>query len=913
MKYRKSLLCVAVSTGLAISINAQAQDASDPQATDLDKVVVTGIRGSMEKSLDVKRDAGSHVDVITAEDIGKLPAKNVADTLRQIPGVNIGSASADEGAFDEADRVSLRGTNPSLTQTLIDGHTVGSGDWFVLSQFETVGRSVSYSLLPSEIVSQVVVNKSSQAKLVEGGSAGSVDIITRKPLEFPEQVTLAGSIGTVYSDLADQYDPQLDALFNIKNKAGTAGLMVQWFSETRHLRRDGQENLSWFQIAADSAAATANPDLAGVWAPGLVGSALFEQKRSRNGAVIGLQFKPTDSLSIGLKGFYSKLKANNFNRNYMLWGSNFIPALTPDSYTVHNGVLTSATYSGAYGTYGVYDQISRPGSAASTSYVTLDIDWAASDRLDVKFQAGTTEGHGKTTRETGFETNTAADGASFNITSAGKPTNWSLVNPSTNGFGWAWGNRNIDVEDQEDWFSADATWYGNGGVLDSIEFGARYSDHSRENPSWTNAGPGCSDGTTPAQSGLDWSQPSPYCAPGYSSLYDQSLWPTGMAHYPGDYASGLGGNFPRNVWHYNPNDLNALGEMYLFADPVLRNMFSNVYAVGEKTTAAYVQANFKGARWSANAGLRFVQTDVSVNFNQALPSGVLPPGAVTSSLFGPYLPRQSDNDYRKVLPSANFKYDVTDSLVARVAVSQTLTRPDYSALAGSLNLNDLALSGTGGNPDLDPIVSNNFDAALEWYFAPRALLSAGVFYMDLKDYVDFRTVAGEYLNQTETNNQQTEVWSTYLVSQPHNVNAKLKGFELDYQQPLGEHFGVAANYTWADGETDNGGPLNGTSKQTWNLSGYFENDRFNARVGYTHRSDYYAGVTRGNYFYQDGVGTLSASFGFKINDRLSLSIDGLNLNDPVQKYYIDKPGADLVPLSFYQNGRQVYLSLRYKL
>ncbi|WP_251275163.1 TonB-dependent receptor plug domain-containing protein, partial [Enterobacter hormaechei] len=100
----------------------------------------------------------------------KLPAHNVADTLQRLPGVNISSSSADEGGFDEADRVSLRGTSPSLTQTLINGHTVGTADWFVLSQGNNVGRSVSYSLLPSELVRSVEVNKSSQAKLQDGGT-----------------------------------------------------------------------------------------------------------------------------------------------------------------------------------------------------------------------------------------------------------------------------------------------------------------------------------------------------------------------------------------------------------------------------------------------------------------------------------------------------------------------------------------------------------------------------------------------------------------------------------------------------------------------------------------------------------------------------------------------------------------------
>ncbi|MFT3763647.1 MAG: TonB-dependent receptor [Pseudoxanthomonas sp.] len=913
MNHKKTLLSAAIMASLCLAAQAGAQEAAQQptNAQDLDTIVVTGIRGSIERALDVKRDAQSHVEVVTAEDIGKLPAKNVADTLRELPGVNIGSASADEGAFDEADRVSLRGTNPSLTQTLINGHTIGSGDWFVMSQYATVGRSVSYSLFPSEIVSQVVVNKSSEAKLVEGGSAGSVNIITRKPLEFDKPITAAGSVGAVYADLPGKTDPQLDLLVNFRNEAGTLGLLVQGFSEERHLRRDGQENLSWFQIADDSAAALANPDLAGVWAPGLVGSALFEQKRSRSGGSFSLQAKPLDNLDVSLNGFYSKLKASNFNRNYMLWGSNFIPALSPDAYTVKNGVLTSASYSGAYGTYGVYDQIYRPGSAASSGYISLDADWAVSDNLDVKLQAGTTKGHGKTEFEIGFETNTAADGASFSIDGPGSPTNWNLINPSTNGFGWAWGNRNIDVVDKEDWFAADATWYGDG-VLKSIDFGARYSDHTRENDSWTNAGPGCSDGTTPAQSGLDWGQPSPYCAPGYSSLYDESLWPNVAANYPGDYANGIGGNFPTNVWYYAPGDLQNLGWLYLYADPVVRNMFENVYAVKEKTAAAYVQFNLEGERWSGNVGLRYVKTDSDIHFNQALPAGALPDGAVTSSAFGPYLPRVEQNDYNKLLPSLNFKYKLTDDLDLRLAASQTLTRPDYNALTGMLNLNDLALSGQGGNPKLKPIVSSNFDAALEWYYAPRALLSFGVFYMDLDDYIDFQVVPGEYLNQTETNNQQHDVYSTYLVSQPYNINAKLKGAELAWQQPIGEHFGVAANYTWADGETDQGGPLNGTSDQTWNVSGWFENDRFNARLAYSFRSEYYAGVTRGSNFYSDDVATLSASFGVKISDSLSVSLDALNLTDETAKYYNDLPGADKVPLSFYKNGRQYYLSLRYK-
>ena len=272
MKYRTSILSASIAAGLAFSMQVNAQDAApaDTAATDLDTVVVTGIRGSIEKALDAKRDAATHVEVVTAEDIGKLPAKNVADTLRQLPGVNIASSSASEGGFDEADRVSLRGTNPSLTQTLVNGHTIGTGDWFVLSQVGNVGRSVSYSLYPSEIVDRVVVHKTSEAKLVEGGTAGSVNIITRRPLQFAEPLTIQGSIGAVHSDLPGDTKPQLDALLNWRNDEGTAGFLVQVFNEERSLRRDGQEVVGGYGTITST-----NPDLDGVLYPNLIGAALF--------------------------------------------------------------------------------------------------------------------------------------------------------------------------------------------------------------------------------------------------------------------------------------------------------------------------------------------------------------------------------------------------------------------------------------------------------------------------------------------------------------------------------------------------------------------------------------------------------------------------------------------------------------
>ena len=156
-----------------------------------------------------------------------MPDKNVADSLARIPGVTTSSASANEGGFDENDRVSMRGTNPSLTQTLINGHGVAAGDWFVLDQVQQVGRSVSYTLLPSELVSQVVVHKSSQASLVEGGVAGSIDIITRKPLDFGKPLTLQATPAPFMRNCRPRRTAQFSGLADWKNDEGNFGVMVQ--------------------------------------------------------------------------------------------------------------------------------------------------------------------------------------------------------------------------------------------------------------------------------------------------------------------------------------------------------------------------------------------------------------------------------------------------------------------------------------------------------------------------------------------------------------------------------------------------------------------------------------------------------------------------------------------------------------
>lgn len=147
---------------------------------------------------------------------------------------------------------------------------------------------------------------------------------------------------------------------------------------------------------------------------------------------------------------------------------------------------------------------------------------------------------------------------------------------------------------------------------------------------------------------------------------------------------------------------------------------------------------------------------------------------------------------------------------------------------------------------------------------------------------------------------------------PHNVDGKVRGVELNYIQPIGDNFGVQANYTYADAHATGDVPLQGTSKNTYNVSGYFANQRFNARVSYTYRSEFCAGVRRTGTFYQQGIGNLAASFGVQLTDGMALSLDAMNLNNPKLKYYTQNVAYGKQPYAFYVNGRQYYLNLRFK-
>lgn len=722
-------------------------------------------------------------------------------------------------------------------------------------------------------------------------------------------------------------DPQLSGLINWKNDAGTMGILVQAFSETRHLRRDGQELLGYEQIAPNSIVAKSNPDLAGVWYPGLIGSALFEQERKRTGGLIDLQIKPSKELTLDFTGFTSSMKAQNYNRNYLLWPSKFlnqggilqpgqnpkdVMAQAPDpGYQVKNNTLVNASFSPKAGTqYGVYDQISRPDASADSKFFNFAAKYKPNEFWSFNSMVGTSKGEGQTPTQDVAEWNIGTGtGGGYGLHGIGNAADWHLGtadngNPAGVPLGWIFGDQNVHVKDKEDWAQIDGEYAAGAGMLTAVKFGARFSQHERSSQGVIGQGPYCSGKP------LNWGAQF-FCTDPTQSPFNPANFPKGFSNYPGNFGSGLGGNFPTNAWYYSPQQLADFNSKYANRDPVTREDWNSEFALKERNSAAYVQANLEGSGWSGNVGLRLVQTKEHVLGNVAVDPTT--PGAITTSAFGAFLPTSTDHTYNDVLPSLNLRFDLRPDLVGRLALTRTMTRPDYSSLASSVSLSPPAVaggigSGSGGNPDLKPIRSNNADASLEWYFAPRSLASVGLFYMDMSSYVGLGNVTQSFMTYSAANPQGSLV--PYVLTVPVNSSAKAKGIELAYEMPLFGNYGFASNYTYVDAKDADDKPVVGASRNTVNLSGYYENDVFNARLSYTYRSAFYSGLDRSTAFSQAEVASVSASLGYKISDNLTVSLDMQNLNNPKLKYYALSEDQ---PRSVYQSGRQFYLTLRGKM
>ncbi|MEA9564479.1 MULTISPECIES: TonB-dependent receptor [unclassified Xanthomonas] len=892
MHSRTTTLALCITAALYCSGSAmaagqeqQAPAGTTPSATtELDTITVTGYRASLEKSQAVKRSANSIVDAISAEDIGKFPDINAAESLSHLPGISV------DRQFGEGEKVSINGTDPALNRVLLNGQTIASGDWGG-NPTDTSGRTFNYTLLSPEIIGLMEVYKTPEARIDEGSIGGTVIVHTRKPLDLPKN-TIRGSVGYNYNDRSEEGNPRGSALWSWKNDDETFGALISATHDKQDLARAGIEYFGYTTGAGIPPTATITgdgSDVATARVPAGISSAFFQQTRERSGLQGALQWKPNEQNEFNLTGLYIKGKYNNFSQARYV-----CPACNDDRQkitqaNVQNGVVTSATVSdGAAGQpYAQLDANYRE-STVTTKSLNLRHDWSG-EKWVFTTQAGYTEATGGKNPEYlmkylmqdgGY--NYAFDGSNTSVNyDNGGASNWALPgNPAglapgqegnipgtTTGIMQAGGIAYQKSKDDEKYFQWDAARDLEWGPFTKLQFGYKYINH--------NNGVDARGNRINTTDPVSLTQFNPGTTP--SSLYD-----------------GLGASGDLTTW---PTANLGAVRSYLLSQPQgpYRTDFGASFDVKEITQNVYTQLNYETGKWRGNVGVRLVDTTDKSQFWQSNDGG-------TS-----FQRVAETNDYRKALPSFNIAYDITDDTVLRFSAAKVIARPRYADLAGTFTVNsgNGNLTANGGNPDLKPYESTNYDLAAEWYFAPSSMLSGEVFYRDISSYIVNTTVT------QQLNPAPPAIAGLYQVTTPVNVSdAKVKGVSVNYQQSFGLGFGLQANYTFAESDSSSGLNLPYLSRDTYNVIPYWEHGDWMVRVNYSYRSKYFTQIGRlESRDFADAYKQLDLNASYQITDYMGITVGATNLLDSTYRVFSNTRDT---PTAFYKNGRGYQAQLNFK-
>lgn len=637
----------------------QASPASSPEATTLDSVTVTGYRYAIEKSLQQKRDANAVVEVITAEDVGKFPDKNVADALQRVPGVVI------ERSGGEGKTVSVRGLAPDLTLTQLNGNYVATSE-----TNNEATRSFNYTLLPANMLSSAELFKSPEARIDEGGIGGTVILHTRRPLDMEANSGYVNLEGTS-SDTSHDIEPQVSALYSWHSKDERFGLLVGATKQTRTSRtmQASTEDYQWYGNGTDARDANGNVlsqdgihywwgqsgfnDQSGrnyseFFMPTSVNFAVKEEKRERTGGQFTFQFKPLDNLTLTANYFRFELQGDytqnmlkipewnlaryngdgNWDGGRLLNGLSFDPS---------GSIVTGAQYEKLAGKtyYCSEEQAAAAGMApggwgpddctiptpqltgtyskekALSQTADLTVDWDISPLWKASFTGGRTWSEG---------------GPSMNFSMSAKPRRqvdgvwqsgntysaWDLTGTPSATFSpnlqdqlmagiaeidtGSTGSSWMQTSVKQNYFQADVTKMFESGWLDSIQFGAKYRDGEVHR----NTG-----NTYWVCQGKD---PADYDNNRYQAGCDSTAGQAQPGFFLSSPISNIAGGFNANVFpgiNY-PAYIDFLNQKY--GGSYSRKEEDFVYNVNEKIYSGYFQANFRTERLRGNVGVRVVRT-----------------------------------------------------------------------------------------------------------------------------------------------------------------------------------------------------------------------------------------------------------------------------------------------------------------
>lgn len=808
-----------------------------------EEIVVTGIRASLGASADRKREALVILDSITSEDLGKFPDSNVAESLQRIPGVSI-DRNGGEGQF-----VTVRGFGPEFNTVLVNGRTFAS---------DNTGREFSFDLLAAELITGADVYKSSQASIQDGGIGATINIRTPRPLDIGGFKAVASAKG-IYEDNSQEVEPQLFGLVSSTFGGDTFGVLAALSYQRRNSLINFTQNRGY--LPGTTVGPTNAPLFTNVFAPRNQDIGSDTQKRERFGANVTAQYRPEENLTFTLDGLYNQFDVNSRVRSLGNW-------FEPSSYTAaaidENRTVTSLT------TNGFADFIATSNNRfVKTRAAGFNTEWQASEQLKVM-------------ADVSWSRATNAAGGRNYFTVIGTPSQYSFGEPAGGGIPTVFGHSadltdptigrthialrqgNSEAERVLE-YKLDTEWESDGGALEKVRFGGVHTRRKKNSQSiQTNPNTLCI-----------------YC--GYNTaVTDPLLQPFSLGNFLNGSTS-----VPTDFQTYDPEAYFAFLESPAAAAALdtafglapgttaarlaATNGFEatpqpSSFRINENVYAGYIDADLRGTLgglpWFVNLGARYVHTELTASGQQLDLIDLLPvSGDVTifQGVFAdgglPQTTRQSSS-YDFFLPNLNVRVDLGSDVVGRFSASRTLTRPQVQDLAPRTNFDVLrpaSLDASGGNPNLRPYTSNNFDLSLEWYPTRTTTISVAAFYKNVQDFI-VQTRENEVITIANAGNIPVGGLitgpneATFSVRRPRNADtANVRGLELnlvhtfDWLPGLLSGFGTQLNATFVGSNATFDPASTGTSfaleglGDSQNASVFYEKNGLSARVAYNRR------------------------------------------------------------------------------
>ena len=900
----------ALMTALAMPAAAQDTPVETDQATEVEEIVITGFRSSLSQALNEKRNEAGAIDMILAEDMADFPDLNLAESIQRLPGVTI------ERDYGQGRTISVRGLSSEFTRVRINGleaQAAGGGNR---------SRSFDFSVFASELFNSITVRKTQSAEIEEGSLGATVDLQTGQPLAYGAGFNAAASVQGSYNDLSEATLPRMAGLLSWTNDSETFGALVSVAYSERNPISESFNTTRWAQgdpnVEVDpedmtpeypygfgqnfggcipcTTDAERDAVLTG-WYPRIPRYTFGESEEDRLGITASFQWRPTDRTEMSLDLLHSEF--NQAFESPKVQAMSFSRA-TPTGVREMEVVDYELDANGniVYGVFNNVDIRSENGFTQNEStfdQITLNVTHEFSDRLRGRLKIGRNEAESLTPTNISYQFDIEnVDGYSYDFRQNDRL-------PSI--------NYGVDVSYA--CIFALVEWRSNetGGVFDLESYGGALEYDL--NPGWT-----LQFGGEFRTYGFDTWEYRRNTAFGAGSPYRQ-LDVTGLGKLvslDGDMDIPAGSDLT-----YITPDIWAITDwLDLYENFPLSDNPSSIRNVQEEDTGVFVQLDFDQMLGSmpvrGNLGIRYARTETASRGYLGFVSG----GGEEITV---------DNEYDDVLPSFNLALDLTPDLVARFGAAKVMARPSLGNLTpgGSVDTSNQRVNY--GNPLLDPFRATNFDASLEWYFAPEALLAVAVFYKDIESFssrFDDRVPWSELgLPDEILDGTPSSADMIFDVSRIINgEGGELYGLEIQYQQPFTflpgfwQDFGFIGNYTYVQSEVNYGDAgsnrLTGQSDHTANATLYYERDRLEARVSAAYRGDYLLSFPGGNGNSEEGIHDslhVDASMSYDLTDNFTLSLEGINLTDEYQDRYVDVANR----VSNYRHfGREIIVGLRWR-